>query len=101
MTRRNRLWPILTGGLSGALVTLIAACFLLPQLQKPRAISIPTDLKPLISMYRTGDLRSLDVDLPEYGGHVRILTVEGEVLTAFKDGPSGVVVIKAPGPRGQ
>lgn len=96
MTKRNRLWPNLANGLIGAVVTMIAAYFLLPHLQKPRPLRIPTDLKPLISMYRTGELRSLDVDLPEYGGNVRILTVEGKVLTAFKDGFSGVVVLKSP-----
>ena len=96
MIKRNRLLPNLANGLIGAVVATIAAYFLFPLLQKPRPIRIPTDLQPLISMYRTGELSSLDVELPEYGGNVRILTVEGEVLTAFKDGPSGVVVIKAP-----
>lgn len=108
VSKYNRLFPSIGVGFSSAFVTLllgaIAAYFLLPRLLKPEPITLPKQMRPYAELYEQRRLDHFDQDLPDYAdGELRVLMIKGDVIEAFKDGASGVVVIrkadKDPAPR--
>jgi hypothetical protein len=92
LERRNAVIPSLALGLCsgviGGAIVLGATFFAKPKAVAPITKSV---LPPAIEKR----LDYFEVDLPDFGGNVGIVTIGGEVLSAFKDGSDGVVVIKA------
>ena len=96
LERSNNVMPSVALGISAGLVAgtvMFAGIFL----TKP---TVSTEIRGTVlppSIQR--GLNYFEVDLPEFGGNVGLVEVQGEVISAFVDGASGIVVMKAPKKR--
>ncbi len=92
LERRNALLPSLGLGLAAGLVcgviVVAANLFLQPSARQvtETGISSPPIAQGLIDYF--------EADVEDFGGKVGMVLVAGEVLTAFKEGDRGVVVVK-------
>ena len=95
LERRNAMIPSLALGLCAGIVggaIMFGATFLA---QRKADAPMPERIRLLPSSVEQR-VDYLEVDLPEYGGNVGIMTIQGEVLSAFMEGSdTGVVVVKA------
>ena len=96
LARRNAMMPMLALGLCSGVVagaitfgaTTFPAHHKANEPTPERNRALPPSVEKRVSY--------LEVDLPLYGGDVGIMTIQGEVISAFMEGSdSGVVVVKA------
>ena len=78
-----------------------AAYFFLPGIQEPKQpqespeiATLPKKLQPYAKLLERDALDFFEADLPDFGGKVDLYILGNNVMTAFRDGPSAVVVCK-------
>lgn len=91
LERRNAFLPCIVTGLCAGLAC--GAILLAAHTRfRPDTPEVPTKVFP--PALADGAIDYLEMDVPEYGGRVGVVLVEGEVLSAFKEGAHGVVVVR-------
>ena len=93
-----RIAPALVSGILGGLVASIVVGFALFWIGQRSSISfqgignLPDKLAPYVELHRRGELDYLEAEIPDFGGKVGIFLLQGDVVTAFRDGDRGIVV---------
>ncbi len=96
LERRNAIAPSLGLGLcSGIIAGGLVVASQLFLVKTPVESSLPS---PLPDPLQQG-LGYFEVDLPEFGGTVGLVTVRGDVISTFVDGDSGIVVVRPARPQ--